>query len=331
MKHQISVRLMSRFIQFWIRNWHAMTVPRLSVLILLFAMLGTIPAYAQESGLAFLRMGPNAESAGMGDAHVASSRDAFSTFWNPAGLAAAERNSAAGSYQGWVGDVKIFAAAVRLGAGSDGAFGLFVTANGTDDLEARDLPGPSNGDFSVQFVNAGLAYARTFGPVHAGATAKYLTERIYTESSSGYGFDFGVQADVLSEGLYLGAALQNVGRMTELLDESTELPMLVRLGGAFFPLRVLMSDDDATLLETEIVAEVVHIIPENVTQIHAGVGAEMLDVITLRTGYISNDSLRKYSFGLGFEYQGVIFDYAFLPFESGFEGPGHVLTLTYEW
>lgn len=308
-----------------------MHIIRFGLSALACVVLTAVSVSAQESGLAFLQSGTNAEAAAMGDAQVASSRDAFSTYWNPAGLAGATVNSASGSYHAWLGDTQIFAAAVRLGVGESSGFGFHVTASGTDDLQARDEPGPSDGDFSVQFVNAGASYGRSIGPMRAGITAKYLTERIFTESSSGYGFDFGVQADLLGDGLYLGASLQNVGQMTDLVDEATELPTLIRVGAAFFPIRVLMSQDDATVLKTIITGEVVHVFPEEVTQVHVGVGAEVLDIIELRAGYISNDSLRRYSFGLGFGYEGVVFDYAFLPFESGFEGPGHVLTLTYEW
>lgn len=267
----------------------------------------------------------------MGDAQVALSRDAFSTYWNPAGLAAAPENSASASYLAWVGDTKTYSGALRLGAGDNGAFGLFVTANGTDDLEARVGPGEADGNFSVQFVSTGVAYGRSIGPLRAGVTAKYLTERIYTESSSGFGIDLGLQTSLLSNGLHLGAAVQNIGQMSELVTDDSELPTTLRIGAAFFPLRMLMSDDDATLLQTVLNAEVVHLFPGETTQIHVGAGAELLDVLELRAGYISNDALRRFSFGLGFGYEGVVFDYAFLPFEGGFEGPGHVLTMSYLW
>ncbi len=293
--------------------------------------MSVIPVRAQEAGLAFLRIGPNAEAAAMGDAQVAFSRDAFSTYWNPAGLAGAATNSASASYLTWVGDTKTYAGAMRLGAGKNGAFGLFVTANGSDDLEARESPGEAEGSFSVQFVNAGVAYGHTIGPVRAGVTAKYLAERIYSENASGYGFDVGLQTSLLADGLHLGAAVQNIGKMNELAEKDTDLPTALRVGGAFHPLRMLMSDDDAMLLQTVLTAEVVHVFPGETTQIHLGVGAELLDVLELRAGYISNDAVRRLSFGLGFGYEGVVFDYAFLPFEGGFNGPGHILTLSYFW
>lgn len=288
-------------------------------------------AYAQDSGLSFLRTGTNAEAAAMGDSQVANSRDAFSTFWNPAGLAAATHNSASGSYHAWVGSTQIYAGAVRLGVGARGGLGFFITASGNDDLEARDGPGPPDETFGVQFLNVGAAFGRSIGPFRVGVAAKYLSERIYTQDASGYGFDFGIQADVVNDGVRFGAALQNVGKMEELLDESTELPTTIRVGVTAFPFSLLMSDDAATLLQTTLSAEMVHVFPDETSQIHVGVGVEVLEVIDVRAGYVSNDALRSYSFGLGFGYESFVFDYAFLPFERGFDGPGHVLSLTYFW
>ena len=47
--------------------------------------------------------------------------------------------------------------------------------------------------------------------------------------------------------------------------------------------------------------------------------------------FITNDELRDFTFGVGLHVETLFFDYAYLPFEGGFEGPGHVLTLTYVW
>lgn len=267
----------------------------------------------------------------MGDAQVAHSRDAFSTFWNPAGLAAAPRNSIAVSYYSWVLDSNTYTAAARLGISRRSAIGLFATAMGSSDLEARSGPGDPDGTFSVQFVSAGASYGRQIGPLRAGITAKYLSERIFTRTSNGYALDFGVQADLFGDGLRAGAVLQNVGEMSRLENEATRLPRAARVGIATYPLDVLLSDDDATLLRTLLTAEVAHFLETDITQLHLGVAVELLDTIDLRAGYMTNDALRGLSLGLGFGIEGARFDYAYVPFESGFEGPGHILTLGYHW
>ena len=73
----------------------------------------------------------------MGDAQVALSRNAFSTYWNPAGLAAALGNQAGLSHQNWIADVRTYAIAGRFQAGANGGLGLIVNALTSGDLEGR--------------------------------------------------------------------------------------------------------------------------------------------------------------------------------------------------
>lgn len=304
---------------------------RFVLMLMVTGLSSWTTAAAQESGLSFLRVGVNAEAGAMGDAQVAHSRDAFSTYWNPAGLPAASRNSAALSYYRWILDTGTYTAAARFRAGQRGGVGIFATAMGSSDLETRTNPGDPQGSFGVQFVSTGVSYGRTVGPLRAGVTAKYLTERIHSRSSNGYAFDFGLQADLLEEGVHLGAVLQNVGEMNELLQEATRLPRSFRAGIGFYPLDILLADDDAPLLRTLLTGQVSHFFANDLTQLHVGVSVAVLETIDVRAGYITNDALRSFSFGTGLDYEGFLFDYAFMPFESGFGGPGHLLTFGYSW
>ena len=297
----------------------------------MLAFFAAWPAAAQqEGGFAFLRNGINAEAGAMGDAQVAWSRDAFSTFWNPAGLAAAERNTASLSYYAWVLGTGTYAAASRLGLGENGAVGLFVTAMESGNLEARSGPGEPEGFFSVQFVSSGASYGRRLGRFRAGVTAKYLLERIFTNSSQGYAFDFGVQADLPGE-MQFGAALQNIGRMSKLDTQATRLPEVLRAGVAAHPFHVRLQEDDATLARLFATVEVSHFFGMQRTQLHVGLGAEVFEMLTLRGGYITNDDLRGPSLGIGLDIDKALVDYAYVAFESGYQGPGHIMTLTYQW
>ena len=220
---------------------------RFSTLAVFFLLTGNI-VLAQESGLAFLRIGTNAAAGAMGDAQVSNSRDAFSTYWNPAGLAAASYNSAALSHHIWVAQTRTYSLAARFSSGEKGGVGLFVTALDSGDLEARENPGSPAGVFDAQFVSVGAAYGRSFGPIRLGATVKYLSERIFTNSASGYAFDFGFQADFLHEGLKIGAAFQNLGEMNNLNSVASELPQTLRAGFSIYPFRVLAMADGTVLL-----------------------------------------------------------------------------------
>ncbi len=299
--------------------------------LVLLALAAALPARAQETGLNFLRIGANAAASAMGDAQVAASRDAFSTYWNPAGLAAAPANTAAVSHRIWVGDFRTYDVAARFRAGATGGLGLAVTAADSGDLDARETPGLPDGTFSAQFVSLGVSYGRRFGPVRAGVTAKYLTERIFESTATGYAFDAGVQADVLGGDVLLGAAVQNLGRMTKLENKRSPLPRTLRAGLAVVPFHLLAASDGSVLAAVTLAAEAAHLFDGDATRLHAGAAADLLDLITLRAGLITNDALRDLTFGGGLHYGALVFDYAFLPFETGFEGPGHVLTLAYTW
>ncbi len=215
--------------------------------------------------------------------------------------------------------------------GGKGAVGLAVTATDSGDLEAREAPGEPDGTFSAQFISVGGSYARRLGPLRAGVTAKYLRERIFENEATGYAFDAGVQLDV-AEGLFVvGAVLQNVGEMSELEREATEVPSTLRVGAAVFPFHILAAEDGTRLLDLSLAAEVSHLLPDAITRLHTGVAATVLDLIIVRAGFITNDELRNITFGLGLHSEKLSFDYAYLPFDEGFGDPGHVLTLTYAW
>ena len=301
------------------------------ICLFFLTMAAVLPLQGQETGLNFLRIGANASASAMGDAQVASSRDAFSTYWNPAGLARASSNSASFSHRIWIGDLRTYDVAARFGVGRKGGLGLAITATDSGDLEAREVPGDPEGFFSAQFISIGLSYGRQIGPLHVGVTAKYLSEQIFENEATGYAFDAGVQLGVLRDLVRVGAAIQNLGEMSKLEREATELPRTLRAGLAVFPFHVLAEDDGTALLDVMLAMEVSHLFPGEITRLHAGLGLTVLDLIVARAGFITNDELRDFTFGVGLHTETLIFDYAYLPFEGGFEGPGHVLTLTYVW
>lgn len=300
------------------------------ILAALGLTLLTAPVMGQDTGLSFLRIGVNARAGSLGDAQVASTRNAFATYWNPAGLAE-ETNSVAVSHRIWIGDVRAYDIAAQFPADPNRAWGLALTATDNGDLEARTRPGEPDGVFSAQFISAGVSYAHAFRGLRAGITAKYLRERIFDTNASGYALDFGFQADVLDGQLHLGGAIRNIGRMSTLETERTPLPRLVQGGIALSPLQIITTFDDARLLDLMISIETSHLFDDQLTRLHLGWSVTIMELVDLRGGYISNDELRSYTFGLGLFFDRIDADYAYIPFEDGFDGPGHVLSLLYYW
>lgn len=294
----------------------------------LLLMVVLLPARAQDSGLSFLALGVDAEGLARGDAGVARAEGAFSTYWNPAGLAHGTTEIGI-AHHVWIGDIRTYALNAAFALGEKTGAGIAVVATGAGDLEARREPGASDGLFDAQFVSASASLGRQFGPLRTGFSVKFLSERIFTNSASGYGFDIGVQTDLLNESLHVGAVMANIGNMEELNVEATELPRLLRVGVEVFPFRAVTALDGELFLSTSLLAEVSRNYVTDRTQWHFGLSAEVLETVTARVGYLSNDFLRDISAGVGIEVADLWFDYAVLPFEDGFGGPAHILSLRY--
>lgn len=299
------------------------------VIILSLTLCAPI-ASAQETGLSFLRIGVNARAGSMGDAQTASTDNAFATYWNPAGLAH-RTHSVAGSHRIWIGDIRVYDVVAQLPAGRNSTWGLSITATDSGDLDARTQPGEPDGTFSAQFISTGISYARSFRGLRAGITAKFLRERIFDTNASGYAVDIGFQMDLLEQRLNAGFALRNFGHMTALEIERTPLPRLLQGGIALSPLQIIANHDQTQLLDLMISVEASHLLDGAFTRLHFGCAVTIMELVDLRGGYITNDQLRNFTFGLGLLFDRIDADYAFIPFEDGFDGPGHILSIIYHW
>ncbi len=300
------------------------------ILTTLILILLATPTLGQETGLSFLRIGVNAHAGSMGDTHVSNIRNAFATYWNPAGLVNGS-HSVAGSHRRWIGEVRAYDISTQLPLGSRSALGLALTATDSGDLEARTQPGEPDGLFGAQFISAGISYARVLRGLRVGMTAKYLRERIFDTNASGYALDFGLQTDILDERLALGFTVRNLGRMGTLETERTPLPRLVQGGITLSPLQIITVFDETRILDLILRMEASHLIDDRLTRLHFGIGVTIMELVDLRGGYISNDELRSYTFGIGLFFDRIDIDYAYIPFEDGFDGPGHMLSLLYYW
>ncbi len=304
----------------------------LGAAMLATGVLLTPPAHAQNNtGLAFLRIGTSANALAMGSAQAAIAEDAFSSYWNPAGMGHISENSAGLTHHVWIEDTRIYSLAAAMRPSFGGGIGVFLTAVGSGDIEARSGPGASSGTFRAQFVAAGATYGRAFGPVSFGATAKFLSERIFEYSANGFAVDVGARLDLADRRVKIGLAASNFGSMSELNVQASALPRTIRAGVGVYPFRIVTQDDREDLINTVVVFEVSRDLEEEENALHIGLEAQVLETILLRGGWQSNNDLWQFSLGAGVLFDPVRFDYAYLPFRSGFGRSGHVLTLLYNW
>lgn len=299
--------------------------------VCLVLLLTVSVAKGQNSGVAFLKLGVDAQAVSMGSGFASAADGAFATYWNPAGLALAEKNSVGISQHLWVGDVRTYAGAGRFRVSETSGMGVFITATGSGELEARSAPGEASGLFSAQFATFGASYGKAIGPLSVGITGKYIREQIDAFRAGGYALDAGLQLRVAGGDVLVGGAVRHLGKMNELNLEATTLPTTIQGGFTIYPFRMFTYLDGKSLLNTTLTAEVSQNTADDIMQVHVGASTEVLDLLTLRGGYITNDELRALSLGAGIHVETIRFDYAFLPFREGVGTSGHILSLLYSW
>jgi hypothetical protein len=311
-----------------------------TLIVALFIFVPQLRAQDAGSGLDFLNIGPSARMLSISEAHTASQIGAASIYSNPAMLAMEKQSGLDVNYTLWVAGLTNQYAAVNLRNNNRAlAFGVYNSR--ADNFEARDNPGPSQGSFSVGYLSLSAAYAYRFGPISLGLTTQYLREEVFQFRAGGYAFNLGVAARFLDERITIGTSVMNLGEMDDLDLMSSELPALFRTGIEANLLEVRTPGfNDLPLLVT-LHADFVQPLTDssgsdftsNDTKdpsINLALSADVADIIFLQTGFTFGPTERPVSFGLGFNIEPVRFNYALVPFTTGY-GTVHSIGLQYEF
>ncbi|MEX0686021.1 MAG: PorV/PorQ family protein [Balneolales bacterium] len=315
-----------------------------ALLILILASCSYL--HAQSTGMQFLNFAPNAQSLGLSEAHTAVPLGSSSIFTNPALLAYEPTSSATLSHRLWrtVSEQTTHATA-NLNREYD-VFGFGIISTFEDDIELRNTTGPSSGNIAIRYLSVAGAYARDFGPLSIGGTGMYLYEQLYHHNASGFALTLGAASHLFEERIRLGAALLNWGQMQDLIHEATKLPTSLRLGIDVqalqfsttgtneIPLLFVISTDIVKPLneisEIESESNQIDIFRQDETYLNIGLRIEIAEILVLRSGYKTNHPNRNISFGAGFEFNNIEFDYGFSPLDTGF-GTIHGISLAYKF
>lgn len=203
----------------------------------------------------FLSISPDARHAALGDAGVASSADASSTYWNVASLVHVSRRYGGSiSYTPWLGKIindmwiSYLTGFYRIESDQAVAFGLryfdlgdiFLTSDGYDGYT-----------FNPRELSLDLSYSRKLTEQFSiGLTGRYIYSNLTgvfkngsttEEARPGHSasFDLGMLYSVPLENstnnLTLGAVISNVGAKISYSDNNSKdfIPTNLRLGGAY--------------------------------------------------------------------------------------------------
>jgi len=311
-----------------------------TLIVALFIIIPQLSAQDTGSGLDFLNIGPSARMLSLSEAHTASHIGAASIYSNPAMLAMESQSGLDVNYTLWVAGLTNQYAAVNLRNNNRAiAFGVYNSR--ADEFEARDNPGLSQGGFAVGYLSISAAYAYRLGPVSLGVTTQYLREEVFQFRASGYAFNVGAAVKVMDERITVGAAALNLGEMGDLDLVSSTLPAVFRTGieANLIEVRTPGFNDLPLLLTLH--ADYVQPLTDSSgsdfttsdtkdPSFNVALSADVANIIFIQTGFTFGPTERPISFGLGFNIEPVRFNYALIPFSTGY-GTVHSIGLQYDF
>ncbi len=260
----------------------------------------------------------------MGEAYTSVSEDAYSPWWNPAGLASVEAAQLAATYNDSLQDVsqQYLSAAYPLRYGS--TLGVNVTRLSVSPFQGYDAQGVKTGKVASSDLAIGAAYGRALlkdeieRPVlNVGAGLKYISEKLDSAAADTAALDLGAvyyirpakywMSKVPAQELRVAAAVRNIGPGLKFDRRSSPLPLSATVGGAW----VSHPGGSASLILS------LDQTFSNDEKYYASLGAEYVafQLLSLRAGYRTGQQMGSgVRFGVGFRLSLMDIDYSMSPF-----------------
>ena len=128
----------------------------------------------------FLSIEVGARAIAMGGAFVATSDDATSLYWNPAGIGLLDQNEVSFHHTEWLAETNFDYAGIVIPLGFSGTVGLSFTSLTMSDMEVRTVFNPEGtGElFTANDMAIGVSYAKNLTDRFTiGFTGKYIHQK----------------------------------------------------------------------------------------------------------------------------------------------------------
>lgn len=166
------------------------------------------------SAAQFLKIPVGAKAASMGNAYAAIGADATALYWNPACAASINRLAGTVAHSSWIAGLKHNFAGVVVPMGDGSALGVSGIALQSEKIEQTTIDRPQGTGvfYDALDLALGITYSRSMTEfVDIGVTAKYISQRIWSESGQTFALDFGALLKTGFKDLKLGISFQNFG------------------------------------------------------------------------------------------------------------------------
>lgn len=289
-----------------------MVVKKIIIIIFLFLSFTQLKAQNDgpgNTGFSVLKLGIGARAIGMGEAFSSVTDDASAVIYNPARLSFIDKSNVIIMHNELLQDVNTNFIAGRFPLSSKLVLGFGLLSTSITGIEIREIPGAAIDDFDANNLSAGLSLGYKVNQnVYLGITGKYLYEKIYVNDASGFAFDFG--GNYVKNNFSVALVFSNIGSVNSLLNLETNLPTSVRFGGSY-----KFSKDKFSFL---LGLDGYKVFNGGNFHVNAGGETGYKDFVFLRLGYQTAFENKGFTSGLGFKYKAVYFDYAFVPYSSGY-------------
>jgi hypothetical protein len=303
------------------------------LLILIFGLFllnnSTMAASSGTAGFEFLRTYIGARPSAMAGAFVSIPGDIYAIYFNPAGLASIPNRLASATYLNHVLDFNSGFIAYTQPIRRLGQLGIGINYMNYGDFEQTDERGNRLGNFGAGSFAIQSALGRSINEnLMAGISAKFVYSSIDKYTATAIAFDLGMIYKLpFIEDMNVGIGIFNAGTtINAFMDHKDQLPLNVVVGFskklAHLPLEYCITankyiDDDI--------------------QFNFGGEFTLAEGVFLRLGYNSlgremkigadEDKFAGISFGLGFQWKQILFDYGL----SSFGAIGYLNRATFSY
>jgi len=261
---------------------------------------------AGDTGMSLLLLAPSARIAALGGGGFAHYAGSSSQWSNPSSITQAGEHSAEFTHTEWIEGITHEYASFVTGLNT-GTLGMSVQLLDSGDIEGRDPFGAYTGIYSITTAGVSVSYAAPLGDrLSLGVAARSLYQKVAEETAGGYAFDIGLTMNTSFDGLRFGAVARNYGRMSKLLDERTELPGTIGIGGAYTGIL------PRYLRRYTVMTDFIFPRYGN-NSVRVGFEVEALEHFVLRLGYRDDSYFEDMIYGIGFSWARVAADIAYSP------------------
>ncbi len=188
-------------------------------LLIVFFLIFNLQIFAESSNTGtttanFLMIGAGANALSLGGAYTSLSDNVEGLYWNPGAIAKAERSQAEFYSANWLVGTKYSWIGLLLKVTPADAIGLsFTNLNyGEEDVNSVTEPYGTGEKWSASDIAFGVSYGRSLTDRFSiGGTFKYINQRIWHSSSSGFAFDVGLLFITQFNDMRISMSIANFG------------------------------------------------------------------------------------------------------------------------